>query len=129
MNLNDLKNIFDLFAKTVAPNVGVGTTAPSHSLQVVGTLRVGASLEDTAANANSSTAYAIPDMSTNVRRITLTDNTTITLPDVTSVPSNSTYNLAVRVMQDATGSRTLAWDGNGKTVRWETGSAPSPSPN
>lgn len=106
-------------------NVGVGTASPAVPLDVGGTARVLASVEGAAAAVNSSTAYPIPDLTRNVRRITLTANTTITLPDASTLPTDAAYSLTVRVKQDATGSRTLAWAGNTQTIKWDTGSAPA----
>lgn len=41
MNLNDLKNIFDLYAKSIVPNVGIGTNNPLTVLQVNSTGSIG----------------------------------------------------------------------------------------
>lgn len=108
-----------------AGNVGVGITSPVVPLDVSGTARVLASVEGAAAAVSSSTAYSVPDLTRNVRRITLSANTTITLPNAATLPTDAAYSLTIRVQQDATGSRTLAWAGNVQTIKWDTGSAPA----
>lgn len=113
--------------KTVVPNVGIGTTDPQVKLNVAGTVRVQASDEGALASANSSTAYSIPDITRNVQRIVLTGNATITLPAITTLATNQAFTLTVRVVQDGTGSRTLAWAGNGNTIKWDTGTAQAPA--
>jgi trimeric autotransporter adhesin len=106
-------------------NVGIGSTAPNTALDVNGTVSVQASNEGAAAATNSSTGYTIPDISLNVRRITLNANTTLTLPTISTLATNQAYTLTVRVVQDATGGRTLAWAGNGNSIKWDTGTAGS----
>ena len=110
-----------------AGNVGIGTANPLATLDVNGVAKVSASREMASASVNSSTSYTIPDVSRNIRRITLTGNATITLPDATSIDADPAYTLTVRVTQDATGGRSLNWNGNGKTIRWDGGAAPAHS--
>lgn len=69
----------------------------------------------------------IPDLTRNVRRITLNGNTTLTLPTIGTLATDQAFTLTVRVVQDATGSRTLAWAGNGNTIKWDTGTAGAPA--
>jgi hypothetical protein len=104
-------------------NVGIGTTGPSAALDVAGAATVNSSSEGVAAYTNSSTAYTIPDTSVNIRRITLTDNATVTLPAFATL-TGKVYTVTVFAKQDATGSRTLAFAGNGSdTVKWDSGVA------
>jgi hypothetical protein len=78
---------------------------------------------------NSSTSYVIPDSSLAVRRITMTANTTITLPAFSPAGNPYAFSLTVVVTQDASGGRTLAWAANGADViRWDSSaSAPAPA--
>jgi hypothetical protein len=113
-------------------NVGIGTTAPTSLLEVTGTIsamtvRVLSSDEGAGAETTTGAAYTIPDISRNVRRLTLDANTTVTLPPIASLATNQAYSLTVRVTQDATGSWTLAWAGNGNTIKWDTGTAMAPA--
>src|SRR5262249_18760100 len=81
-------------------NGGIGTTRSSTALDVSGTARVLASVEGAATSVNSSTAYTIPDVAKNIRRITLDSNTTLTLPVTTSIPTDAAYSLTIRIKQD-----------------------------
>ncbi len=114
-------------ANYFAGNVGIGSITPAVALDVAGTARVLASDEGAATATNSSTTYTIPDLSRNVRRITLNGNTTLTLPTIGTLATDQAFTLTVRVVQDATGSRTLAWAGNGNTIKWDTGTAAAPA--
>jgi hypothetical protein len=107
--------------------VGIGTDTPLALLDVDGTARVLASYEGAAAVATTSTAYTIPDLTRNIRRLTLDDNTTITLPVTTSIPTDAVYSVTIKVKQDATGSRTLAWASGANSIKWDNGSAPAPA--
>jgi hypothetical protein len=110
---------------TNAGKVGIGTNSPNSVLDVNGTTAVNSSFEGVAAYTDSGTAYTIPDLSVNVRRIQLTGNATITLPAFTA-PSGKIYSMTIFFKQDSTGSRTLTFAGNGSdTVKWDTGVAPT----
>lgn len=108
-------------------NVGIGTTTPGSKLDVNGAINMASSTETAAASTNSAASYTIPDLTRNVRRIDLTANTTLTLPAISGLATDATYTLTVRVKQDATGSRTLAWAGNGNTIKWDSGFAVAPA--
>jgi hypothetical protein len=109
-------------------NVGIGTTSPATKLDVAGTAAVNASIESASTYVNSTATYTIPDATVNIRRITLTANTTITLPAFTT-PAGKVWTLTVMVKQDGTGSRTLAWAvPGGDSILWDqSASAPAPA--
>lgn len=108
--------------------VGVGTASPLTTLDVNGVASVTSSVEGIASYADSGVTYTIPDISTNIRRITLTENATLTLPSFTA-PAGKVFTLTVFVKQDAVGSRTLNWAGNGvDSILWDQStSAPAPA--
>ncbi|MBX3039230.1 MAG: hypothetical protein KF789_00815, partial [Bdellovibrionaceae bacterium] len=108
-------------------NVGIGTVSPGAPLDVNGPIKVNASREMASVAANSTTSYTIPDTGRNIRRITLNGNATIRLPVTTDIGTDQAYTLTVRLTQDATGGRTLTWNGNGNTIRWDGGVAPAHS--
>jgi len=110
---------------STAGDVGIGTTSPSTMLHVNGTATVQSSVEGAAASVDSGTAYSISDLTKNIRRINLTGNVTITLPVTTGLAADMAYSLTIRVKQDATGSRTLAWSSGANTIKWDSGSAPA----
>jgi hypothetical protein len=106
-------------------NVGIGTMTPTEKLDVNGVATMNASTETITTYVNTSTAYSIPDSLTNIRRLTLTGNATITLPTFTSA-TPKVFTLTVFLKQDATGSRTMSFIGSGSdTVKWDSGTAPS----
>ncbi|WP_408098958.1 LCCL domain-containing protein [Peredibacter sp. HCB2-198] len=107
--------------------MGIGTTSPSEKLDVSGTATMNASTEGASTYVNSAASYTIPDSSLNIRRITLTGNATISLPAFAPT-ATKVYTLTVFLKQDAIGSRTANFVGNGAdTVKWDSGSAPSVS--
>ena len=56
------------------------------------------------------------------QKITLTDNVTVTLNTAPAGPAD----LTLKVVQDATGSRTITWDAySGVSIYWAGGSAPT----
>lgn len=74
--------------------------------------------------ANSGAALTLPDWTTAAfHRITLTANTTLTLP--APAPGRS---LTVVVAQDATGARTLAWATPSGTIKWSAAVTPTVTP-
>ncbi|MEK6579128.1 MAG: hypothetical protein AABZ55_07865, partial [Bdellovibrionota bacterium] len=106
-------------------NLGLGTALPATTLDVNGTIGTNSTVEGIAAYANSAAAYTIPDTSLNIRRITLTANTTITLPAFTA-PAAKVYSMTLFLKQDATGTRSVTWAGNGAdTIKWDSGIAPA----
>jgi hypothetical protein len=109
-------------------NVGIGTTTPASKLSVNGAAQVSSSYEGSSGYVSSGAAYSIPDTSVNIRRITITADTTITLPTFTS-PTSSVYTLTVFVKQDGTGGRFVNVAGSaGDVVKWDSGVAPTISP-
>jgi len=113
---------------TVSGNVGIGTLFPATALDVLGTASVASSVESASSYVSSSTAYTIPDATTNIRRITLTDNATITLPAFASL-TGKVWTITVMIKQDATGGRTLTWAvPGGDSILWDqSATAPAPS--
>lgn len=108
-----------------AGNVGIGVATPAAKLDVNGDLAVNSSYESASAYVNSTTTYAIPDTQANIRRITLTGNATITLPAFTA-PIGKMYTLTLFLKQDATGSRTVSFAGNGgDTILWDSNTTPT----
>ena len=106
-------------------NVGIGTTTPGAKLDINGDISVNSSYESASAYVNSSTAYTVPDTQANIRRITLTANTTLTLPAFTS-PSTKVYTLTIFLKQDAIGSHTVSFEGDGAdTIIWDANTAPT----
>jgi hypothetical protein len=71
---------------------------------------------ETLYTANTSTAIAIALTNGTVQQLTLTANTTITMPTAVSGKS-----FIIMLKQDGTGSRTVAWS----TVVWAGGTAPT----
>lgn len=109
-------------------NVGIGTSSPNFLLDVNGSVGVSSSKESASSYVASGAGYSIPDSSLNIRRITLDNSTTITLPDFSS-PAGKVWTLTVYVKQDATGSRSLAWAASGSdSILWDqSGSSPTPA--
>jgi len=110
---------------TNSGNVGIATSSPAATLDVNGTTSTNASYEGLSAYVNTGSAYTVPDTSVNIRQLTLTSNTTITLPVFTSV-TPKVYTLTLFLQQDATGLRTVTFAGNGSdTIQWDGGLAPT----
>jgi trimeric autotransporter adhesin len=106
-------------------NVGIGTTTPATALDVSGAAAVQSSFEGISGYENSGAAVTIPDTSRNIRRITLTNSATITLPAFTA-PAGSMYTLTIFLKQDGTGGRGISVAGSGgDTIKWDSGSAPT----
>jgi trimeric autotransporter adhesin len=117
-----------ILAPTIG-KVGVGTASPEQLFDVNGVSSSTATIEGASTYVNSTAAYSIPNASISVRRITASANTTITLPAFTSTATR-VFSLTVFIKQDATGSRTVAWAGNGgDTIKWDSGVAPTISAN
>lgn len=110
-------------AATVGGTLGVtGAITNTGSLLTTPTLTnptVTAYLETAPAIVNSSTAQTISLASGTVLSYTLTGNCTFTMPTATSGTS-----FIVKLIQDATGSRTAVFTG----VKWPSGSAPTITP-
>jgi hypothetical protein len=117
-------------------NVGIGTVGPTAklevtetggaALQVNGTTSVDATFEATSTSVNVNGAYSIPDTLLNIRRVTLTGNSVVTLPIFTST-ANKVWTLTIIAKQDTTGGRTLTWTvPAGDSILWDQ-SATSPT--
>lgn len=106
-------------------NVGVGTSTPSAKLDVSGTITMSSSSEGTSAYVVAGASYSIPDTSINIRRLTLNNNATVTLPSY-SPSTMKVFTLTVFVKQDGSGARAINFIGAGSdTIKWDSGSAPS----
>jgi len=115
-------------------NVGIGTWAPQTVMQVVGNVGIGTfttastpytlRINNTVVynseynNGNSGTALTVNWNNGNKQKTTLTGNCTLTF----TAPTNGVTNLALKLVQDGTGSRTVTWPG---TVVWPGGTAPT----
>ena len=120
-----------LMLNPIGGNVGVGTTSAAATLDVYGTASVSSSTETASAYAASSTAYTIPDSTINIRRVTLNNNTTVTLPAFSSASAIAkVWTLTVMVQQDSTGGRTLTFAApSGDTILWDQGAIDTSAPN
>lgn len=99
-------------------NVGIGTSSPSYKLDVTGTGRFTKTVSFTEIdNGNSSTADTIDWTQGNKQKSTLTGNCTYTF----TAPGSPT-SLVFKLVQDATGSRTVTWPA---AVHWSGGTAPT----
>lgn len=102
-------------ASTATYYWGIGTGGASY-WQSLSPLQ-----ENVNAVAASGAAVTLPDVSTaTMHRVTLTANTTITLPTPGAGKS-----FTVELVQDATGGRTVAWATPSGAVRWPGGTAPT----
>lgn len=107
-------------------NVGIGTVNPGYTLEVNGTFSARSQVDVTTAYQNSGNAFTITGSGDNIVRLTLNDNTTVTLPTFTA--ANKVFTLTIKVKQDGTGGRTLAWDAGANTIKWDqSGTAPAPN--
>ena len=99
-------------------NVGIGTSSPSYKLDVSGTGHFTKTVSfDEFDNGNSSTADTIDWTQGNKQKSTLTGNCTYTF----TAPGSPT-SLVFKLVQDATGSRTVTWPA---AVHWSGGTAPT----
>jgi hypothetical protein len=105
-------------------NVGINTSSPATALDINGTLSSQSYVESSSAFQNSGVVYEIISTAINIHRITLTANTSITLPTFST--SNKTFSLTIKVKQDSTGGRTINWASGTDTIKWDqNGSAPA----
>ena len=75
--------------------------------------------------ATSGTALTLPAVSGGVVRITLTGNTTLTLPVATSLAPNTALRFTLELAQDSTGSRSVAFaTPSGESITWDGGFMP-----
>jgi hypothetical protein len=112
-------NSGQLYVDTSLADVGINTTAPVQELDVNGDVYVRNTIVfDTEFNVgNSGTTATITWNNGNKQRITMTGNATLTF-----VAPPGPTNVLIKIIQDATGSRTITWPG---TVRWPSGIAPT----
>lgn len=98
--------------------LGLGNTSPSYTLDVTGTGRFTKTVSFTEIdNGNSSTADTIDWTQGNKQKSTLTGNCTFTF----TAPGGPA-SLILKLVQDATGSRTVTWPA---AVHWSGGTAPT----
>ena len=113
---------------TSAGLVGIGTAPAQATLDVNGAVSANATYEGISTYVNSTATYTIPDLSVNIRRITLTASTTITLPAFTA-PTGKVAQLTVFLQQNGTGNFSATFVGSASdVVKWDTGGAPLISP-
>lgn len=94
-------------------NVGIGTGAPSERLEVNNTIVFTSEFD----NGNSGTADTIDWGAGNKQKSTLTGNVTYTF-----TAPGGVGNFLLKIVQDATGSRTVTWPAS---VKWPGGTAPT----
>ncbi len=124
-------------AATVAPIIDVAGSDTNITLKIqakgTGSVQTESPLnlnniyvERSPAEANSGASVTIPE-TTNIARYVLTANTTITLPSTPSTGA-TVFSLTVKIKQDGTGNRTLAWNpGAGNSIKWDGGAAAEPA--
>lgn len=100
-------------------NIGIGTSAPRTSLEVVGSVSMAKAnvLSQTLTAGNTTVATNWDASNGQIATVTLTSNTTMAAPTNLKV---GTYILYVK--QDATGSRFLAWN---SVYKWPAAVAPT----
>ncbi len=104
--------------RLTSTGLGLGNTSPSYTLDVTGTGRFTKTVSFTEIdNGNSSTADTIDWTQGNKQKSTLTGNCTYTF-----TTPGSTTSLVFKLVQDATGSRTVTWPA---AVHWSGGTAPT----
>ena len=104
--------------RLTSTGLGLGNTSPSYTLDVTGTGRFTKTVSFTEIdNGNSSTADTIDWTQGNKQKSTLTGNCTYTF----TAPGSPT-SLVFKLVQDATGSRTVTWPA---AVKWSGGTAPT----
>ena len=109
-------NFAALLTDETGTGVNVFATSPTITTPVLTNPTITAYLETAPAIANSSTAVTLALASGTVLSYTLTGNCTFTMPATTNVTS-----FIVRLIQDATGSRTATFTG----VKWPGGTVPT----
>lgn len=78
---------------------------------------------ETLVTANSGTSYTVDLSTANVFEITLTGNVTFTFSNPAA--TGTAHSFTVKLIQDATGSRTVTWPAS---VKWAGGTAPTVTP-
>lgn len=108
-----------LFLDASTDRIGIGVATPNAKLEVNGTLRINetAYFDTEFDNGNSSTADTIDWRVGNKQKSTLTGNCTFTF-----TAPDGPCNVVLKLIQDATGGRTVTWPA---TVKWAGGSAPT----
>ena len=109
-------NFAALLTDETGTGVNVFATSPTITTPVLTNPTITAYLETAPAIANSSTAVTLALASGTVLSYTLTGNCTFTMPATTNGTS-----FIVRLIQDATGSRTATFTG----VKWPGGTVPT----
>ncbi|MGE4132857.1 MAG: hypothetical protein AB7F86_14550, partial [Bdellovibrionales bacterium] len=113
-----------------AGSVGIGTDNPATKLHVNGGVQIDGALNARAeviqSNVNASGAVTLSSLASgSAYRVTLTGNSTLTLPSDPGV-SGAMAQVVVKVAQDGSGSHTLAWSPpGGDSILWTGGVTPA----
>lgn len=119
VDLGDLSTFIASISEDTSPQLGGNLDADSNSMTNINNIEIeGHSYVDSEVDdGNSSTADTIDWTTGNFHKSTLTGNVTYTF----TAPSGPTT-LVLKLVQDATGSRTATWPAS---VKWPGGTAPT----
>jgi len=102
-------------------NISGDTQTKQGNLNILGNIKVGktAYFATEYNNGNSGTAKTIDWGIANKQKLTLTGNVTLTFS-----PPSGPCNLVLKLVQDATGSRSVTWPAGVNGVKWAAGTTP-----